>query len=147
MIYLLLIFILLPIIEISLFIQFGSTIGTINTILLIFFTAGLGVYLVRLQGFSTLRSMQQEIKNQELPVKSLFDGFVILISGILLLIPGFFTDAIGLMGLIPFTRYLIGKLIIGLFIKDRSDFAYKQKQDINDPIEGEFEEIDNKEDN
>ena len=147
MIYLLLIFILLPIIEISLFIQFGSTIGTINTILLIFFTAGLGVYLVRLQGFNTLRSMQQEIKNQELPVKSLFDGFVILISGILLLIPGFFTDAIGLMGLIPFTRYLIGKLIIGLFIKDRSDFAYKQKQDINDPIEGEFEEIDNKEDN
>jgi UPF0716 protein FxsA len=144
MIYLLLIFIVLPVIEISLFIQFGDALGTVNTILLIFLTAGIGVYLVRQQGFNTLLKMQQEIQNQELPVRSLFDGFVILISGILLLIPGFFTDAIGFMGLIPITRFFIGKTLIGIFIKNRSNFAYKSKQDINDPIEGEFEEMDNK---
>ncbi len=147
MIYLLLIFIVLPVIEISLFIQFGDALGTINTILLIFLTAGIGVYLVRQQGFNTLRKMQKEIQNQEFPVRSLFDGFVILISGILLLIPGFFTDAIGFMGLIPITRFFIGKTLIGLFIKNRSNFAYKSKQDINDPIEGEFEEVDNKDEN
>ena len=147
MIYLLLIFIVLPIIEISLFIQFGDALGTVNTILLIFLTAGIGMYLVRQQGFNTLRKMQKEIQNQELPVRSLFDGFVILISGILLLIPGFFTDAIGLMGLIPITRFFIGKTLISLFIKNRSNFAYKSKQDINDPIEGEFEEVDNKDEN
>ena len=147
MIYLLLIFIVLPIIEISLFIQFGDALGTVNTILLIFLTAGIGVYLVRQQGFNTLRKMQKEIQNQELPVRSLFDGFLILISGILLLIPGFFTDAIGFMGLIPITRFFIGKTLINLFIKNRSNFAYKSKQDINDPIEGEFEEVDNKDEN
>ena len=64
MIYLLLIFIVLPIIEISLFIQFGDALGTVNTILLIFLTAGIGVYLVRQQGFNTLRKMQKEIQNQ-----------------------------------------------------------------------------------
>jgi UPF0716 protein FxsA len=101
MIYLLLIFIVLPVIEISLFIQFGDALGTVNTILLIFLTAGIGVYLVRQQGFNTLRKMQQEIQNQELPVRSLFDGFVILISGILLLIPGFFTDSNWLHGIDP----------------------------------------------
>ena len=147
MIYLLLIFIVLPVIEISLFIQFGDALGTVNTILLIFLTAGIGVYLVRQQGFNTLRKMQSEIQNQELPVRSLFDGFVILISGILLLIPGFFTDVIGFMGLIPVTRFFIGKTLIGLFFKNRSNFAYKSKQDINDPIEGEFEEMDNKDEN
>ena len=147
MIYLLLIFIVLPVIEISLFIQFGDTLGTVNTILLIFLTAGIGVYLVRQQGFNTLRKMQQEVQNHELPVRSLFDGFVILISGILLLIPGFFTDAIGFMGLIPITRFFIGKTLISLFIKNRSNFAYNSKKDINDPIEGEFEEVDNKDEN
>jgi len=146
MIYLLLIFIVLPIIEIILFIQFGAALGTLNTILLIFVTAGIGVYFVRQQGFNTLSKMQQEIQNQELPVRSLFDGFVILVSGILLLIPGFFTDAVGLMGLVPITRFFIGKSIIGLFLKNRSNFAYKSKPDINEPIEGEFEEINNKDD-
>ena len=147
MMYLLLIFIVLPVIEISLFIQFGNSLGAINTILLIFLTAGIGVYLVRQQGFNTLHKMKKEIQNQEFPVQSLFDGFVILISGILLLIPGFFTDAIGFMGLIPITRYFIGRALINLFIKNRSDFAYKSKKDINDPIDGEFEEIDNKDEN
>ncbi len=147
MIYLLLIFIVLPVIEISLFIQFGDALGTVNTILLIFLTAGIGLYLVRQQGFHTLRKMQSEIQNQELPVRSLFDGFVILISGILLLIPGFFTDAIGFMGLIPVTRFFISKALISLVIQNRSNFAYRSKQDINDPIEGEFEEMDNKDEN
>jgi UPF0716 protein FxsA len=146
MIYLLLIFIILPIIEIILFIQFGAALGTLNTILLIFVTAGIGVYFVRKQGFNNLRRMQQEIQNQELPVRSLIDGFIILVSGILLLIPGFFTDAVGIMGLIPITRFFIGKSIIGLLL-NRSNFAYKSKPDINEPIEGEFEEINNKDDN
>ena len=109
-------------------------------------TAVLGVYFVRLQGFSTLVRMQQEIQNQEFPVKSLFDGFIIMISGILLLIPGFFTDLIGLLGLLPITRYIIGRLIIHVFVKGRSNFGYRSKKDINNPIEGEFEEINNDKD-
>ena len=105
------------------------------------------MYLVRQQGFNTLHKVQKEIQNQGFPLQSLIDAFVILISGILLMIPGFFTDAIGFMGLIPITRFFIGKALIGLFIKNRSNFAYKSKQDINDPIEGEFEEMDNKDEN
>ena len=73
MIYLLLIFIVLPIIEISLFIQFGDALGTVNTILLIFLTAGIGVYLVRQQGFNTLRKMQKrsKIKSYQFEVYSM----------------------------------------------------------------------------
>ena len=87
--FLLLIFITLPVIEISLFIQFGSVLGTINTILLIFLTAIIGVYLVRLQGFTTINQIKNDLNNQTIPVKSLFNGLVILVSGLLLLIPGF----------------------------------------------------------
>ena len=139
--YLLLIFIAIPIIEISIFIQFGSFIGTINTILLIFLTAIIGVYFVRLQGFGALQKIKDDLSNQITPVKGLFDGVVILISGFLLLIPGFFSDFIGFLGLIPFTRYFFRKFLITRFFPSNSNFAYDKKKDINEPIEAEFSEI------
>ena len=139
--YLLLIFIAIPIIEISIFIRFGGILGTVNTILLIFLTAIIGVYLVRLQGFGALQKIKDDLYNQVAPVKGLFDGIVILMSGLLLLIPGFFTDFMGFLGLIPITRYLFGKFLITRFFIKNSNFAYKEKKDINEPIEAEFSEI------
>ena len=139
--YLLLILIAIPIIEISIFIQFGSFIGTINTILLIFLTAIIGIYFVRLQGFGALQKIKDDLSNQVTPVKGLFDGIVILISGLLLLIPGFFSDFIGFLGLIPFTRYFFGKFLITRFFITNSNFAYDKKKDINEPIEAEYSEI------
>ena len=139
--YLLLIFIVIPIIEISIFIQFGGILGTINTILLIFLTAIIGFYLVRLQGFGALQKIKDDLSNQVMPVKSLFDGIIVLMSGLLLLIPGFFTDFIGFLGLIPIIRYLFEKFLITKFFIKNSNFAYKGKKDINEPIEAEFSEI------
>jgi|TARA_B110001454_G_scaffold59725_1_gene58422 UPF0716 protein FxsA len=143
--FLLLIFIALPIIEISLFIHFGSVLGTINTILLIFLTAIIGVYLVRLQGFNTINQIKNDLNNQTIPVKSLFNGLVILVSGLLLLIPGFFTDFIGFLGLIPLTRNYFGRFIIAYFFKHNSNFASEKKEDINEPIEADYFEINDSE--
>ena len=105
--YLLIIFIILPIIEISIFIQVGGFVGTFNTILIIFLTAAVGVYFVRQQGFRTFQKIAIELQNQQIPVQGMFDGLVILISGILLVTPGFLTDTIGFLGLIPQTRVFI----------------------------------------
>ncbi len=96
--YLLIIFIILPIIEISIFIQVGGFVGTFNTILIIFLTAAVGVYFVRQQGFRTFQKIAVELQNQQIPVQGMFDGLIILISGILLVTPGFLTDIIGFLG-------------------------------------------------
>ena len=105
--YLLIIFIILPIIEISIFIQVGGFLGTFNTILIIFLTAAVGVYFVRQQGFRTFQKIGVELQNQQIPVQGMFDGLVILIAGILLVTPGFLTDIIGFLGLVPQTRVFL----------------------------------------
>jgi len=103
-ILLLIIFVLIPVIEISLFIEIGSFVGSFNTILLIFTTALIGVYFVRQQGISTYYKLYNQLQNQEAPIQTMFEGLVILISGILLITPGFFTDTLGFLGLIPLTE-------------------------------------------
>ena len=139
--YLLLIFIAIPIIEISIFIKFGGILGTVNTILLIFLTAVIGIYFVKLQGFGALQKIKDDLSNHIAPVTGLFDGLVILISGLLLLIPGFFTDFIGFCGLIPITRYFFARFLITKFFINNSNFANQHGKDINEPIEAEFSEI------
>ena len=132
------IFILIPIIEISLFIEIGSNIGSFNTICLIFLTAIIGVYFVRQQGLSTFQRLANQIQKLETPIQTIGEGLVILLSGILLITPGFFTDTIGFLGLITFTRIFFVKLV-ATFILSRYG-VYKKKTD--DTIEADYFEID-----
>tara|TARA_B100001248_G_scaffold92381_1_gene68519 strand:- start:545 stop:985 length:441 start_codon:yes stop_codon:yes gene_type:complete len=135
------VFILIPIIEISLFIEIGSNIGSFNTICLIFLTAIIGVYFVRQQGLSTFQRLANQIQKLETPIQTVGEGLVILLSGVLLITPGFFTDAIGFLGLIPFTRIFFIKLV-ATFILSRYG-VYKKKAD--DTIEADYFEIDESE--
>jgi UPF0716 protein FxsA len=101
-------FLVLPLIEIYLLIRVGSVIGAGWTIFLCIFTAMLGGILVRRQGFSTLRNVQATIARGEAPALEMLEGMVLLVCGILFLIPGFFTDTLAFIGLIPgFRRFLV----------------------------------------
>ena len=125
--------ILIPIVEIYLFIKIGSQIGAFSTIFLVFFTAVVGVYYAKYEGINTLRSgIMQIIKNQ-IPANELLSGAAIALAAVLLIIPGFATDLIGFLLIIPLTR----KLILGKFEKKLENRKMKK----NDFIEGEFEDI------
>ncbi len=104
--YLILLFVLVPIIELALLIKIGQCIGVGYTLGIVIVTGVVGAYLAKLQGLLTLRSIQEEINQGRMPADRLFDGVLILCSGILLITPGIITDLVGLMGLIPFTRNL-----------------------------------------
>ncbi len=101
---LLLIFILVPIFEIYLFLQVGSFLGIWTTVLLVFLTAVIGTTLLRAQGLATLQKVQNTVQQGQVPTFALLEGIIILLGGALLLTPGFFTDAIGFICLIPVLR-------------------------------------------
>ena len=125
--------ILITSVEIYLFIKIGSQIGAFTTIFLVFFTAVVGVYYARYEGINTLRSgMMQIIKNQ-IPAHELISGAAIAFAAVLLIIPGFATDLIGFLLIIPITR----RLILGRLNKK---FKNKETKKSNF-IEGEFEDI------
>ena len=107
--YLVLLFTILPALELALLIQIGSNIGVGNTLFIIIFTGVLGAYLARLEGFLILRKIQDDLNRGILPNDQLRDGLMILVGGILLLTPGFITDTLGFALLIPWTRALIKK--------------------------------------
>ena len=132
-----LIFIVLPAIEIFLFIKIGGHIGAFNTIALIFFTAILGVYFAKLQGIQTLKSGMLNLYQNKLPFYEIISGASIAIAALLLIIPGFFTDFIGFLLLIPFTR----KFLFSIAIKNKSKSEENSKKEI---IDGEI--IDHKKD-
>ncbi len=96
----------IPIIEILLFIKIGENIGAINTILLIIFTAIVGVYFARIEGVKTIKSGFINIYQNKLPIYEMLSGASIAIAAVLLIIPGFFTDTMGFLLLIPVTRKL-----------------------------------------
>ena len=98
---LLVLFIAIPIIEIYLLIEIGSIIGSFATIFAVVFTAVLGVWLLRIQGFSTLRRVQQTAAQGGIPAIEMLEGAMLLVAGALLLTPGFFTDTIGFLCLVP----------------------------------------------
>jgi len=139
--YLFIIFIILPIIEISIFIQIGSFLGTFNTVLLIFLTAALGIYFVRQQGLSVFQKITYELQNQQIPMQGMFDGLVILIAGILLITPGFLTDVLGFLCLMPMTRYYLLNIIKNILSKRYRNMHNKQKKDVQKTIDGEYIEI------
>ena len=130
---LLLLLVIVPIIEIYLFIKVGSFIGAFNTILLILLTAIMGIIYVRYEGFNTLRSgMSQLIKNQ-LPVYEIISGAALAFAALLLILPGFATDLVGLFLIFPPTRKLF-------FKKVSNNYSGKNNKK-EDFINGEFEDI------
>ncbi len=135
------IFVLIPIIEISLFIEIGSIIGSFYTITLIFLTAIVGVFFVRQQGISTIQKLASQLRNLEAPVQTMFEGLVILIAGILLITPGFFTDALGFLGLIPVSRIIFIKLVASYMLSRYGN----QNNQHDSTIEGDYIEIDDEE--
>lgn len=100
----LVLFIAIPLLEIYVLIRVGDVIGAWPTVLLVVFTAVLGVALLRWQGMTTLMRFQSELAQGALPAMPLFEGMLLLIAGALLLTPGFFTDSIGFVLLIPPAR-------------------------------------------
>ncbi len=130
---LLLSIILVPVVEIYLFIKIGAKIGAFNTILLVFITAFTGIFYARYEGLNTLKSgFSQMIKNQ-VPAYEMLSGAAIAFGALLLIIPGFATDVLGFLIIFPITRKLIfGK--VSTKLKDKK----KIKEDY---IEGEFEDI------
>ena len=130
--------ILVPVIEIYLFIKIGSQIGALTTITLIFVTALLGIMYARYEGLNTLKSGFSQLIKNELPAYEIISGAAIAFAALLLIIPGFATDIIGFLIIFPFTRKLIFKNL-------SSKFQMKKKIDENF-IDGEYEDIDKKDD-
>ena len=125
--------ILVPVVEIYLFIKIGGQIGAFNTISLIFITAIIGVIYARYEGLITLRSGFSQLIRNEAPIYEIISGAVIAFAALLLIIPGFATDLLGFLLILPLTR----KLFFGKFIK-----KFKNETKIKKPyIEGEFEDI------
>ena len=107
-----LLILLVPIIEIYLFIKIGSQIGAFNTISLIFITAVVGIYYVKYEGLNTLKSGMKQLVNNELPIYEIISGAALAFAALLMILPGFLTDVIGLLIIIPWTRKLFFKKII-----------------------------------
>jgi len=131
---LLLSIILVPIVEIYLFIKIGAEIGALNTILLIIITAITGIFYARYEGLNTLRAGFSQIVKKETPAYEIISGAAIAFGALLLIIPGFATDFFGFLIILPITRRLI-------FGKISTKFQNKQ-EDKNNFIDGEFEDID-----
>ena len=129
----LLILILIPVLEIYLFIKIGSQIGAITTILLIFVTAIVGVYYAKYEGLNTLKSGFQNIRRNETPTYEVISGAAIAFAALLLIIPGFATDILGFLIIFPLTR----KLFFGKFFKN----IKKHNEPKKDFLDGEFEEL------
>tara|TARA_B100000767_G_C19301394_1_gene343628 strand:- start:66 stop:488 length:423 start_codon:yes stop_codon:yes gene_type:complete len=129
---LLLLIIGIPVIEIYLFIKVGTQIGAFNTISLIFISAFLGVLYARYEGFNTLRSGMSQIVKKEMPIYEIVSGAALAFAALLLILPGFATDLIGLLIIFPPTR----KLILKKVSNKRS-----QSNNNKDYINGEYEDI------
>ena len=132
-----LLFIGLPALEIFLLIKIGGQVGALNTVALIFLTAIIGLYFAKLQGIQTIKSGMVNLYQNKMPVYEMMSGASIAIAALLLIIPGFFTDLIGFLLLIPFTR----KFFLKVVFKNKP-MTNIQKE--NDTIDGEI--IDNKKD-
>ena len=130
------IFLGIPTLEIFLLIKVGGKIGALNTVGLIFLTAIIGIYFAKLQGIQTLKSGMINLYKNRVPIYELISGASLAIAALLLIIPGFFTDFIGFLLLIPFTR----KIIFAFTIKNKPT----QKKNNDKTIEGEI--IENKKD-
>ena len=131
----LLLVILIPIVEIYLFIKIGSQIGAFTTISLIFVTAIIGVYYARYEGLNTLKSGVTQLYKNQMPLFELMSGAALAVAALLLILPGFATDLLGFLIIFPLTRKIFFQL---LSKKTKSEMHIK-----DDLIEGEYEDKDN----
>ena len=130
----LLLIISIPLVEIYLFIKIGSYIGAFNTISLILITAVIGIIYARYEGFNTLKSGMSQLMKNEVPIYEIISGATLAFAALMLIIPGFATDLLGILLIFPFTR----KLFINKFSKN-----YKKKRNNKKNfIEGQYEDID-----
>ena len=132
-----LIFICLPALEIYLLIKVGDVVGALNTVALIFLTAVIGIYFAKHQGIQTLKSGIINLYQNKMPVYEMISGASIAVAALLLIVPGFFTDFIGFLILIPFTR----KILFSLVLKNKTRVNNKSE---SKTIDGEV--IDNNKD-
>ncbi|MDC1092489.1 FxsA family protein [Pelagibacteraceae bacterium] len=126
-----LLFIGLPALEIFIMIKVGGKVGALNTIALIFLTAVIGVYFAKLQGIQTLKSGMVNFYQDKLPVYEILSGASIAIAALLLIVPGFFTDFVGFLILIPFTR----KILFSIALRNKRKINLNNKEDT---IDGEI---------
>ena len=124
-----LLILLVPIVEIYLFIKIGSQIGAFNTISLILITAVIGLYYAKYEGLNTLRSALSQLVRNEMPIYEIISGAALAFAAFLMILPGFLTDFIGLIIIFPWTRKLLFKKI-------------SKKKNNKNFIEGEYEDID-----
>ena len=134
-----LLFIGVPALEVFLMIKIGGKIGALNTVSLIFLTAITGLYFAKLEGIKTMRSGILNLYQNKIPIYEIISGASIAIAALFLIIPGFFTDTIGFLLLIPFTR----KILISFFIKKKK--TSNNQEDVN-ILDGEIIEDKNKKD-
>ena len=130
--------IIIPVLEVYLFIKIGSQIGAFNTILLIFLTAIIGVYYAKYEGLNTIKSGFMQMVKNEVPAYEIISGAAIAFGAILLIVPGFATDVLGFLLIFPITR----KIIFG----NLSNKFKKQEIKKNDLIDGEYEDIEDNDD-
>ena len=142
------IFVVVTLAEIYVLVSVGQTIGGLSTVLLVVITAFIGSSLLRQQGWSTMAKAKQSMSEGRTPAMEMMEGVVILVSGILLLTPGFLTDALGLLGLMPWSR----SYFINHFLEKNAERVFKQRNSVfinrtnssekksnkDDTIEGEF---------
>ena len=121
----------IPLVEIYLMIKVGDIIGAFNTIFLIFFTAITGIYFAKLEGLNAIRSGFNQLIKNEIPIYEMISGATLAFAALLLIIPGFLTDLVGVLLIIPITRKF--------FIRSISS-RFNKKKDNYDIIEGSFEE-------
>ena len=125
---LLLIIIGLPILEIALMIKIGQQIGTFNTVLIIFFTAVIGIYYAKIEGINTIKSGMTNLYKNQIPFYEMLSGASIAIAALLLILPGFISDTFGFLLLLPFTR----KTIINFWLKNKYQRDRKNNEEVID---------------
>ncbi len=135
----LLLLVAIPAIEIYLFIKIGSHIGAFNTVCLIFITAIIGIAYVRYEGFKAFRSGVSQLTKNQMPIYEMVSGAALTVAAILLILPGFATDILGLLLIFPITR----KIIIARFSKKYKTKKKSQSKNENF-IEGEYKDMDDK---
>ena len=128
-----LLFIGVPALEVFLMIKIGGKIGALNTVSLIFLTAIIGIYFAKLEGIKTMRSGVMNMYQNKIPIYEMISGASIAIAALLLIIPGFFTDTIGFLLLIPFTR----KILISFLVKKQN---ISSRQEDKKTLDGEIVE-------
>jgi len=139
----LLLFIVMPIVEMWLLITVGGHIGAMNTIFLVMLTALVGIGLLKRQGFATLWRGQEKLQQGQVPAQEMIEGIVLAVSGALLLTPGFVTDVVGFLGLLPITRILAVKAMLSKFSMVNASAAifsqtfHSRHENTGDPIDGE----------